>query len=429
MLPEIKWLAYHALFSLAFPLMLPAFLLRMARRGGYASRMADRFALYPKFVVDAFKAGGGFVWVHAVSVGEVQVAGQFMREWRKNDPGVRFCFSTTSSTGWKVAEKEVGENDVLIYNPLDFPSYVKSALRLVRPKAVILTEGELWPTFLHEAKKQGCPVFLINARMSDRSAPRYAKAAFFFKEPLSCIRKIFAQSDLDRMRYIAAGAKSESVVTAGSFKFDAARRNPAAEKNMRDWTGEGRILLGGSTWPGEENVLLDAYRILLDRGVDLKLVIAPRHFEKADAVEANILGRGFSCARRSRGDKGKKGDVYLADTTGELMGLYALAEVVFVGKSLFAKGSQNMIEPCFCGKSVVVGPHTQNFRPVMDDLLSRDAVRQVSDAKEVEDTIVKWFTDGDGGLGVRAKNAVRDRLGVVSSCVKSIMWEIDGGVA
>jgi 3-deoxy-D-manno-octulosonic-acid transferase len=261
--------------------------------------------------------------------------------------------------------------------------------------------------------------------MSDRSAPRYAKAKFFFKEPLSCIKKIFAQSDLDAKRYIAAGAMSESVVTSGSFKFDAARRNPNAEKAMSEWIGEGRILLGGSTWPGEENVLLDAYKTLLDKGVDLKLVIAPRHFEKADAVEANIRARGFSCARRSRGDKGAQGDVYLADTTGELMGLYAIAESVFVGKSLFAKGSQNMIEPCFFGKRVVVGPHTQNFRPVMDDLLSRNAIIQVSTAKEVEETIVKWFLVGDGGLGDRAKNAVQERLGVVSLCAKSIMQELD----
>ena len=142
----MKWALYNVLFAIVYPFLLPGFLLRMLRRGGYAARMGDRFALYPERIVSAFKAGEGkFVWIHAVSVGEVQVAAQFMREWRRVEKDVRFCFSTTSSTGWRIAEREIAEGDILIYNPLDFPSFVKSALKLVKPRAVVLVESEIWP--------------------------------------------------------------------------------------------------------------------------------------------------------------------------------------------------------------------------------------------------------------------------------------------
>ena len=469
----MKWALYNLLFAAVYPFLLPGFLLRMLRRGGYAARMGDRFALYPEglfgknrplFDSHALSTkhqtlSTNFVWIHAVSVGEVQVAGQLMREWRKVEPDVLFCFSTTSSTGWKIAEKELASlnlstsqprnlstpQDVLIYNPLDFPNFVKSALRTVRPRAIVLTESEIWPNFILQAKKMGIPLFLINARVSDRSAPRYKAARWFFGEVLSSFTKIFAQSDLDRARLVAAGAPEEKVEVTGSFKFDVARRNEAKERELRRWIfGDEdvpevrtRILLGGSTWPGEDEVLLNIYKKLLTSSLiphssSLLLVIAPRHFEKADAVEANIRKAGFECVRRSREAKSavrlgtSPSPVFLADTTGELMGLYGIADVVFVGKSLCAHGSQNMIEPCLCGKPTLVGPYTENFRPVMSDLLASDAIIQVKDVKELEERVVEVFASLTSGedtaspLGARAKAAVEKRLGVVTKCVAEI---------
>ena len=448
----MKWALYNLLFAAVYPFLLPGFLVRMLRRGGYAARMGDRFALYPvglfgknRSLFDLHASHSNTqtlkhsnnspIWIHAVSVGEVQVAGQLMREWRKVEPTVRFCFSTTSSTGWKIAEKELASTsstsstsqDILIYNPLDFPNFVKSALRTVRPRAIVLTESEIWPNIILQAKKMGIPLFLINARVSDRSAPRYRAAKWFFGEVLSCFTRIFAQSDLDKARLVAAGAPADKVEVTGSFKFDVARRNEAKEKELREWIGEGRILLGGSTWPGEDEVLLGIYSRLLSKAADgnrMTLVIAPRHFEKADAIEANIRKAGFVCIRRSKPSKPSKlsKPVYLADTTGELMGLYGIADVVFVGKSLCAHGSQNMIEPCLCGKPTLVGPYTENFRPVMSDLLASDAIIQVKDAEELEEK-VRECLGGLGsleGLGARAKAAVEKRLGVVAKCVSEI---------
>ena len=471
----MKWAIYNLLFLCVYPFLLPGFLVRMMRRGGYAARMGDRFAIYPQDLFGKNRPlyeshapgtkhqapGTSFVWIHAVSVGEVQVAGQLMREWRKVEPDVRFCFSTTSSTGWKMAEREVTAQDVLIYNPLDFPNFVKSALRTVRPRAIVLTESEIWPCFIMKARKAGIPLFLINARVSDRSAPRYKLAKWWFGDVLSCFTRIFAQSELDKRRLCDAGAPEKKVVVTGSFKFDVAHRNEAKEKELREWIfGEGmrdegrgmrdegrgmrRILLGGSTWPGEDEVLLKIYKDLLSEHPNIQtpkhpnaqtpkhpnaqttplLVIAPRHFEKADAVEANIRKFGFSCVRRSRGDQVIKQSnnpisVFLADTTGELMGLYGIADVVFVGKSLCAHGSQNMIEPCLCGKPTLVGPYTENFRPVMSDLLEADAIVQVNDAEELARRVGELWTNG-AALGERAKAAVARRCGVVPRCVAAI---------
>lgn len=452
---SIKWSIYNALFFVAYLAMMPAFLIRMKRRGGYRARMGDRFGSYPDDVrrrLDEFAVRGA-VWIHAVSVGEVQVAAQLMAEMRRIDSGVRFVFSTTSSTGWKTAETLLDKRDVLIYNPLDFNGCVKRALKQVRPRAVILTETEIWPNFILALKRRGTPVYLVNARVSDRSAPRYKALRWFFGEVLRSFTRIFAQSDLDAERLRAAGADRASIEVTGSFKFDVAKRNPAKEKELREWIGSGDILLGGSTWPGEDAMLLRAYAELVKMRPDVKLVIAPRHFEKADAVEANIAAAGFSVNRRSRvvGLKaGKSGSreveaaprlsghsnsqtVFLCDTTGEMMGLFGIAAVAFVGKSLCAHGSQNMIEPCLCGVPTVVGPYTENFRPVMSDLLAARALVQTDDAptpeareEAVRTAILRFFNDPElaRGFAGRAAAAVERRSGVTARVAKRLLDEI-----
>ena len=177
----MKWFVYNALFAVVYIALLPSFLLRMARRGGYRSRFADRFGRYPGDVRKALAAlSGKAVWIHAVSVGEVAVAGQMIRSLRGRDPSLRFVFSTTSSTGWKQALREISPGDVLIYNPIDFPGCVRRALDAARPRAVILVESEIWPNFIRALKRRGIPAYLVNARVSDRSAPGYRRLRFFF---------------------------------------------------------------------------------------------------------------------------------------------------------------------------------------------------------------------------------------------------------
>ncbi len=436
----MKWFLYNGLFAVAYLAMLPSFLLRMKRRGGYRARMGDRFGRYPADIAARLPAPQSPIWLHAVSVGEVQVAVQLMRALRERDRSIRFVFSTTSSTGWKTAERELArlaadglgnDGDVLVYNPLDFNGCVRRALDRINPRAVILTETEIWPNFIRAVRRRGIPLYLVNARISDHSAPRYRALRWFFGEVFRAFTKIYAQSDLDAQRLVDAGADRAQIAVTGSFKFDVAHRNPAKERELAAWVGASSILLGGSTWPGEDDVLLGIYADLVKTHSEVALVIAPRHFEKADAVEANIRRAGFSCIRRSRGDIQKKDPedasgvppVFLCDTTGEMMGLFGIATVVFVGKSLCEHGSQNMIEPCLCGKPTVVGPYTENFRPVMSDLLAADALVQVPDAAGLRREVFRFFDDpaARAAQGARATAAVTRRCGVVGRCADELL--------
>jgi len=465
----MRWFFYNFLFAVVYAAMVPHFLWRMKRRGGYRNRFEDRFGRYPDDIAARLRALDGAVWIHAVSVGEVYVAGQVMRALRERLPDVRFVLSTTSSTGWKEAEKQVGPQDVLIFNPLDFPPCVERALSAIRPSAFILTESEIWPNVIRACRSGGVPLFLVNARVSDRSAPGYRRLRFWFGPVLRMFTAIFAQSEADKRRLVGAGADPARIEVTGSFKFDVANRSPEKERAVAEFlarhdAGRDRIvLLGGSTWPGEDAVLVSIYARLRARHPGLRLVIVPRHFEKADAVQAEIERAGFACARKSRepeagsqrpetGDRRPLGGgagtselrtlnpelrtlnpelrtpnpdscpVILGDTTGELMGFYGNADIVFVGKSLCEHGAQNMIEPCLYGAATLVGPYTENFRPVMADLLEADALVQVPDAETLEREIDRLAGDAEArrALGERAAAAVLRRKGVVARCAERL---------
>ena len=452
----MRWFFYNLLFALAYVAMAPQFLLRMKRRGGYRNRFADRFGRYPEEVAARLRQMNGAVWIHAVSVGEVYVAGQVMRALRERLPSARFVLSTTSSTGWKEAEKLVGPEDVLIFNPLDFPPCVRRAVEAIRPQAFILTESEIWPNVIRTCHGRGIPLFLVNARVSDRSAPGYRRLRFWFGPVLRMFTAIQAQSETDKARLVAAGAEPRTVEVTGSFKFDVANRAPEKERVVGEYlarhdAGPGRtVLLGGSTWPGEDAVLIGIFKRLSERCPNLRLVLVPRHFEKADAVQAEIEKAGLACVRRSReaGEGPGAGraaggvaagaspeprrpgparcPVVLGDTTGELMGFYGNADIVFVGKSLCEHGAQNMIEPCLCGAATLVGPYTENFRPVMSDLLDARALIQVPDAESLEREIGRLVEDAADreALGERGARAVFCRKGVVGRCADALAQKI-----
>jgi 3-deoxy-D-manno-octulosonic-acid transferase len=428
---RMRWFFYNLFFAVGYAAMLPHFLLRMRRRGGYRARWRDRFGRYDDATRRRLNAADAprRIWIHAVSVGEVYVAGQLMRELRRRAPALRFVLSTTSSTGWREADKQLAPDDVLIYNPLDFPGCARRALDAIRPERYILVESEIWPNLLRACAARGIPAYLVNARVSDRSAPGYRALRVWFGPVLRSLRLILAQSELDRQRLLAAGADPARTQAVGSVKFDVAERNAekealAAAILARADMGKDRVVLvGGSTWPGEEEALLGIYARLRASQPGLRLALIPRHFERGDAVAAAIEQAGFACIRRSRLTAGAAppadgAAVLLVDTTGEMMGFYGNADLVFVGKSLCAHGAQNMIEPCLCGVATVVGPHTENFRPVMADLLAADALIQVPDAAALERELARLAGDPTARreLGRRAAAAVNRRRGVVGAC-------------
>ncbi len=434
----MKWFLYNLLFSIAYVVMMPKFLIRMCRRGGYANRFADRFGRYPKEIKDRLSDGTERIWVHAVSVGEVAVAGQLMAEMRKQAPGISFVLSVTSSTGWTQAGKVITEKDILIYNPLDYPGCVRRALNLIKPAAYIITETELWPNIIRLASARGVPIFLVNARISDRSAPGYRRLRCWFGPVLNRISRIYAQSDLDAQRLEDAWCERKRIEVTGSMKFDVAQRNIEKEAELRAYltaagfAPDAPLLLGGSTWPGEDSFLLSVYRKALTKEPRLRLILAPRHFEKANDVEIAIRTAGFPCLRKSKSptpERQPQDTVLLADTTGELMGFYGLAQTVFVGKSLCEHGAQNMIEPCLCGCATVVGPNTENFRPVMSDLLAHRAILQGKDRPDTEAKLLELLTPGaSNDLQRNAIEAVKLRRGVTPHIVEDILKTLKGGL-
>ncbi len=382
------WIVYNLFFPVLLALVLPYYLLRMARRGGYARGFLQRVGIYDK-VVAARLAERSRIWVHAVSVGETMVALRFIERWRKLEPGVAFVLTVNTSTGQALAAKSLHPDDVMVYFPLDTPVVLARVFRMLRPERLILTECEFWPNLIRMASRRGVPVMLINGRMSDRSYRGYQRFRFLFRRVLAMLDRLCVQGERDRERFIALGAEPGRVQVTGSAKYDVAAQAPAdvsvAAAILAD-SGLGAgdvILLGGSTWAGEEAVLMDLFLRLRSRYPALRLVLVPRHAERRDAVVELICARGLTYVQRSKGRLpagAERPDVLLADTTGELRHLYAIASVVFVGKSLTQHGGQNPIEPAACARPVVVGPNMENFRDVVEDFLAAGAVIQVRNA-------------------------------------------------
>ncbi len=428
----MKWFFYNVLFTIAYWVMMPKFLCRMCRRGGYANRFADRLGYYPKEILNRLQDGTPRIWIHAVSVGEVAVAKQMMQEMRTQNHALQFVLSTTSSTGWSQSDKDLNPADILIYAPIDYPDCVQRAIKAINPICYIVTETEIWPNVLRQCHAKKLPIFLINARISDHSAPGYKRLKWWFGSVLNLFTKIFAQSELDRQRILDAGCAPDKVVVSGSMKFDVAQRAPAQEAALKAYVCEhgfaldAPILIGGSTWPGEDSVMLRLYSALKAHLPALRLIIAPRHFEKADAVEMSITQAGFACVRKSRNDPAPAPDqeaVILADTTGELMGLFGISTYAFVGKSLCEHGSQNMIEPCLCGCLTAVGPYTENFRPVMSDLLDAQAIIQAKDEADLTTSMIALINDPNAAdaLKQRAAETVKKRRGTTAILAKTIL--------
>ncbi len=423
------WSLYQVLFAIGFTLMLPHFLLRMRRRGGYGPGFGERFARYSPEVA-AKLAAGPRIWVHAVSVGEVHVALGFIREWRTRRPDARFIVSVNTPTGRGVAEKQLSPEDVLIYFPLDFPPVVNRALGALRPAALILCEGELWPNLIRGCARRRIPVASINARMSDRSFRGYSRARALTRRILPFFTRFCAQGPEDGRRLVALGAPPDRVRVVGSAKYEAAVPDPGAAERARaflrsaGFPENATVLVGGSTWTGEEAVLLDICRGLRADFPALRLVLVPRHAERAPEVVTELEARGVPYVRRSGGPApSTPPEVALIDTTGELMGFYGAADLVFVGKSLTQHGGQNPIEPALWSRPILVGPNMENFRPVVADFLETSAIRQVPDAATLAAALRELLADPArrADLGARAGAVVRAKSGAMRRTVDDLM--------
>ncbi len=431
-LRRMIWWVYNFCFAIGFTLLLPRFLWRMARRGGYARHFLQRFGRYAPDL-RARLAEGGRVWLHAVSVGEVGVALRLVQELRAAQPALRFVVSTTTSTGHAIAQQQLAADIPLIYFPLDVPPVSRRVVDLIRPRALLLIENEMWPNLIRTARQQGVPVAMINARLSAHSFGGYKLLRFLTRRLLPQCTAFFAQGQPDADRLLALGASADCVRVMGSAKYDLAPAGESGAAKARaalDAAGfdpARPLLLGGSTWAGEEAALLDTLVALRPQGPDLALVLVPRHAERRAEVLAEIAARRLSVVCRTTMQKVERPDVLLVDTTGELRHFYAVASVIFVGKSLTQHGGQNIIEPAACAKPVIVGPHMENFESIVPDFLAAQALVQVKDVGELRAAVARLLKNPAEAqaLGARAAAVVQSKAGALRATVQQLLPLLD----
>jgi 3-deoxy-D-manno-octulosonic-acid transferase len=380
---------YNLLFPLVVLAMLPALAARMIRRGKYRHKFWQRFGIHSPGVRDKI-AGTGRVWVHAVSVGEVNIALKLIHALRESAPALEFILSTTTSTGFKLAASRKTPWLEPIYNPLDFYPITRHVVRLIRPRALLLVEAEVWPNTVCEIARTGAATILVNARLSPRSEQRYRAARLLTAPVFNQLAMLCLQEPGDVARWTSIGVDPAKLRVTGSIKFDDTAAAPRPVRDVRpllDSLGVppgAPVLLGGSTFEGEEEALARAFLELRKSHPDLFLILVPRHQERGDSVARQIERLGLRLARRTHAEPPSNPDVLLVDTTGELVSWYHSATVVFIGKSLCARGGQNPAEPITAGAPVLFGPHMRNFATLAASLLRADGAIEVADVAALQ---------------------------------------------
>ncbi len=382
------WL-YRFLLVPALVLLGPGYLLRMRRRGGYGADFGQRWGGHPRLPPKS--AGRPRLWMQAVSVGEILAIGPLLEALQRD--GVEVYLTTTTSTGRALArERYAGLTVGIGYFPVDWWPCVARAWKRIDPDLLVLVEGERWPEILHQAAVRGVPVLNINARVSDRSFARLRRFPAVARLAFGGFTRVLCGSETDRARVLACGVPAERAVTTGNLKLDVdiPPLDAAELARLREELGlpDGPVLLGSSTWPGEEAALLAALTALRAGGQACSLLVVPRHAERRDEVRRLLAGGPWRHHFRSQGRAPGPVDVAVGDTTGELQRLTQVASVVFVGKSLppHTEG-QTPVEAAVLGRPILMGPGMANFRVIAGDLRARGAAREVRDAAELASAV------------------------------------------
>ncbi len=364
------------------------------------------------------------IWIHAVSVGEVLAIEDFIFSLRQEFPHFKIICSVVTKTGYALAQERFENKAIVIFAPLDFSWIVKKFITLIDPEIYICAETEIWPNLYFFLNRKRVPIIQINGRISDKAFKGYQRIKFILKGILNCVDIFCVQTELDASRVKALGVKDNKVVVTGNLKFDNYPPVPAFTKESLGFATEDCLWIAGSTHPGEEEIVLDVYKRLNQEFSSLRLVLVPRHIERAQEVTQLIGKAGFEPDLFSKnvGIKLTQNQVLVVDTIGQLRGLYSIAGIVFIGKSLKGGGGQNVIEPAFFGKPIVVGPLTYNFKDIIKIFLRNQALKQIADAKELEDAIKYFLQNPSQGqaMGRRAKELVEKYQGATAKTVKII---------
>ena len=404
-------LLYSLLWLAALPLALARLWLKGGANPGYRQHWRERLA----FDLAALKQGPFDVWIHAVSVGEARAMMPLLEALRPACP--RILVSCTTPTGRATALSLLGERDVVVYLPFDAPWLIARFLRAAKPRLGLLIETELWPGVCDAAKRAGVPLWLVNARLSQRSADGYAKGGLLTRAMLACLSGIAAQSAAHAARFRALGATHVHVT--GNMKFDTALADDIRERAAAVATHlapKRAFWVAGSTREGEEALLLDALRdhALRHRAI---AVIVPRHPERWDVTVEAALARGFRVARRTDAQIAPDTEVIVGDSMGEMLAYYGGARAVMMGGTLGGTGGQNLIEPCLMGVPVVLGPSVFNFQQAADEAVAAGAAMSVPHADAALDAVIVWLDDGTAraSAGARAKGFVLAHQGATAA--------------
>jgi 3-deoxy-D-manno-octulosonic-acid transferase len=361
--------------------------------------------------------------VHAVSVGEVLAVSELIERLRDRYPGHRIVISTTTDTGQKLAASRFGA-ECVFYFPFDFKQSLTPYFDALGPQLVIIAETEFWPNFLRIARERGARVAVVNARISDRSFPGYRRSRRFLARILSSVDLSLAQTAEDARRLVAIGAPAGRVLVGGNLKFDvpAPPAAPIVDQLRSALRASGPVLVCGSTVEGEETLLLDSFKSVRSAFPGATMLLAPRHPERFPAV-AELLGRSSVAFSKRSEWKGEAlaGGALLIDSIGELASLYALADLAFVGGSLVPRGGHSILEPARHGVAIVVGPHTENFRDIVELFRNQQAVRVV-DPGNLNDAFLDLVTHEDARreLGRRALKTLESQQGATRFTIEKL---------
>jgi 3-deoxy-D-manno-octulosonic-acid transferase len=415
------YLIYSLLLAFVALVSLPWWLFQMLRLGKYRSGLRERLGLMPARLSDARP---GCIWVHAVSVGEVLAVGQLIAKLQERYPDRQIFVSTTTATGQSLARQRLGENRVF-FMPLDFPFAVRAYLNALKPRMLVLAETEFWPNLLRLARKHGTAVATVNARISDRSFPRYRRFRWFFRRALSNVDLFLAQTADDAERLRTIGAATERVQVSGNLKFDVRQvAGTSLVNNLRAALGKDTpVIVCGSTAEGEEGPVLDAFKAVQRQFPAAVMVLAPRHPERFEKVAAMIASAGIPLQRRSSWSTAQPitPGIFLLDSVGELASVYALAGIAFVGGSLVPTGGHNILEPAQHGVAIVVGPHTFNFREMVNLFVQGGAIK-IADADSLAAAFLALLSQPEekARLGRRAKELFVQHAGATQRTLDAL---------
>ena len=397
---------YNLLWPIGLLFFLPDYFRKMVRRGGYREKFGQRLGIYDRQLC-ARLAKQRSTWLHAVSVGEVNVALKLANALRALEPDLHCALTTTTTTGFALARKNAPHWIEVMYTPLDYWPIMRRGFSVIRPARIVLVEAEVWPNLVAFAHARRVPVALVNARLSPRSERRYRQFRFFVAPTFRLLDLVCVPEKEDADRWAPLGVSRDRIRLTGSIKYDPAffdnaqTSGDAVTASLGDtWSTPGSkypVLFGGSTHRGEEEILAKVFLRLRQQFPSLRLFIAPRHVERLREIRAQLdaLWLRVALASEALTSHAPDADCVLLDTTGELQRWYSIATVVFMGKSLTVHGGQNPVEPILAGKPVVFGPHMENFATLAKALVSKKGAIQVNDVSSLERALAELLRDSE----------------------------------